>query len=107
MDDNGFDITVEQDESSALVSVAGELDLVSAPTLREAVEAIEAPQVVLDLSGVEFMNSSGLSVLIVLSKRLRGRGGDLVIRGARPMLAKTFTIAGVDEMLHVESAPED
>jgi anti-sigma B factor antagonist len=102
MDDDAFDITVEQDDGDTVLRLRGQLDLLSAPLLRDAVDQLEPQRVVLDVSGVEFMNSSGLSVLIVLAKRLRGQGGELVIRGAQPMLTKTFEISGVTEVLTIE-----
>ncbi|HEX8121302.1 MAG TPA: STAS domain-containing protein [Solirubrobacteraceae bacterium] len=62
--------TQNRDAAGPLLRVAGELDLVTAPALREAIERHE-PGVVLDLSAVEFVDSTGL-VLLMESTRDRG-----------------------------------
>ncbi len=65
-----------------VVSVEGELDLYSAPQLREAVTAAVqdgADHIVLDLTGVPFMDSSGLGVVVACLKHLRETGGELSV----------------------------
>ncbi len=95
-------MTVTVDTDGTVVRPRGELDLVAAPVLRAAVEQTGATSVVIDLAEVEFMNSSGLSVLLALTKRLRAAGGDLTIRNTPAMIRKTFEIAGVHELLTIE-----
>jgi anti-sigma B factor antagonist len=63
----------------AIVAAHGEIDIASAPSLREALDTVTDPgaRVILDLSGVSFMDSTGLSVLISAYKRLVDAGGEL------------------------------
>src|SRR5262245_44347425 len=62
-----------------ILSVEGELDLYTAPTLRERVlmTAGDGGRLIVDLTGVPFMDSSGLGVIVSCLKRLRESGGDL------------------------------
>jgi anti-sigma B factor antagonist len=96
---------------AAVARVAGELDATAASDLRrQLVTAAETnPNVIVDLSGVPFIDSSGLSALLHASWDIRSRHGTLVLAGAgdkvRTVLAVTrldtlFTVVGtVDEAL--------
>jgi anti-sigma B factor antagonist len=78
-----------------VVAAEGELDFVSAPELRAALEAVsDGKRVVLDLSGLSFMDSSGLGVLV----SLRQRQPELSVRvaGASPRVAQLFTLTRLD-----------
>lgn len=83
---------VVEDEGWPVVAVAGEVDLHSVPRLRSAMEDAEARVasggrvVLVDLSEVEFMDSSGLGVLIGRHRELAESGGELrVIAGEAAM----------------------
>ncbi len=66
-----------------VVTVTGELDHVTCPELTARLNAVicdgRRPQVAVDLSGLEFCDSSGLRSLIMAWNRARGRAGDLVL----------------------------
>ena len=84
----------------AVVSVAGDVDMHSVSRLRaELVRLSEAParQLVLDFSGVEFMASAGVHVLLELSARLEAAGGSLALACAHPMVARVMSLTGADE----------
>lgn len=102
MGQQDFDISIDIGHGIAVVRPMGELDLVTAPTFRQSIESIDEKDIIVDFSAVEFMNSSGLSVLISATRKLRSTGGNLVIRNAQPMVRKTLSIAGVDELLTIE-----
>jgi anti-sigma B factor antagonist len=68
-----------------VLTVRGELDLYTAPALRDRVLAAAAEgqrRLVIDLSGVPFMDSSGLGVIVACLKRLRESGGELAVVAA-------------------------
>lgn len=92
--------TAGQSESATVVEVAGELDLHSAPQLRaELVRAVEnnasPPRVVVDLSGVTFLDSTGVGVLVGALKRARQANGSLHFCGAQPRVRRVFEITGL------------
>ncbi|WP_067686181.1 STAS domain-containing protein [Nocardia jejuensis] len=83
-----------------VLAVSGEVDVVSAPRLREAVdEALRtAPKLlVLDLSGVGFLGSAGLSVLLAVSRAVPGGLRLVLSRQAR----RPIEVTGMDEVLAV------
>jgi anti-sigma B factor antagonist len=99
-------LAVERSRSDGyeLLSVEGELDIATAPrmmtALNEAVAEVSRPLVV-DLSEVVFMDSTGLALLINTRRRLvrRGRGFAIVCPGGP--IARVFEIADMVESLHV------
>lgn len=81
--------------------VGGEVDVYTAPRLRERlVELIEqgARRVVVDLSRVEFLDSTGLGVLVGALKRLRAVGGVLGLVCSHERLLKIFRITALDRV---------
>jgi len=94
-----FSAQVEQHEAGAVVRVVGEVDLASAPRLRETLErCIESgtSRIVVDLSGVEFLDSSGLGALVGALKRMRARGNGTFVLAAPPeSVRRMFDVTGV------------
>ena len=82
----------------------GELDLGTAHCLARALErAYEdgAGTVVVDLSGLEFIDSTGLHELVVALMRQRARGGDVLLRAPNPTTARVLEIVGLDQLFTV------
>jgi anti-sigma B factor antagonist len=82
--------------------VTGEIDVRTAPDLRarlhHAVDGCPGTVVTLDLSGLEFMDSTGLGVLIDAQKRARRRDGDVVLIAVPARIAKLFIITGLHKV---------
>ena len=81
-----------------VVRIYGELDLVHADEVRLALEAAPG-NVVVDLSELEFIDSTGLSSVLVARRHVEGRGKSLEIRGARGAVRKLFEAAGLADVL--------
>ncbi len=99
--DEPFDISEETGNGVAIVSATGEIDLATAPALRERLEACidRGPEVVVvDLLGVTFMDSTALGVLVGALKRCRQAGGSMRIVVADPRVLKVFEITGLTEL---------
>jgi anti-sigma B factor antagonist len=75
--------------------VTGELDLLTVSQLRDALATVAAREshVVLDFSAVNFVDSSGLGLLLSTARTTKARGGSLVVRGASPTVRRLFGIA--------------
>ena len=85
----------------SVLEVGGEVDVYTAPRLRERlVELVEqgAKHVVVDLSRVEFLDSTGLGVLVGALKRLRAVGGTLGLVCSHERLLKIFRITALDRV---------
>jgi anti-sigma B factor antagonist len=93
-----------------VVALAGELDAYTSCALRERLAAIGAEgssaRVVLDLAAVSFVASAGLGTLVWATKRLRARGGDVVIKAPNAQVARLLEITGLRHILTIdEGAP--
>ncbi len=87
-----------------VVAVRGEIDLFTAPELKQRLtDAIERDKtrIVVDLTETTFLDSTALGVLIGAVKRLRTRGGGLVIVNVDTNIAKTFEITGLDQVFTI------
>ena len=98
-----FRCTVARDGDAATVVAEGEIDLASSPDLRSELQALldgGVRTLVLDLSGVTFIDSSGLGVLVGVLKRIEEEGDDggLEIRGLTGPARKVFEITGLHEV---------
>jgi len=92
------------DGDTHVVEVLGEVDLFTAPEFKERVMApiaANVERVVVDLAGATFIDSSSLGVLIGAHRRLRGRGGRLLIACDRAAILKTFRVTGLDGVFTV------
>jgi anti-sigma B factor antagonist len=93
--------------NTAVLRVAGEVDVFTAPQLREAlVGALEdgARDVVVDLEGVDFLDSTGLGVLVAGLKRVRQHGGDLSLVCTREHILKILDVTGLIKVLNVHDS---
>lgn len=101
-----FSLTFARDSQAVVVGVVGELDCATGPTLENRLEDLIENQgnrtVVIDLTNMTFVDSSGLSVLVGAYRRLRERGGDLSLRRPSRSTRKVFEITGLDRVLPIE-----
>jgi anti-anti-sigma factor len=101
--------TEESDEDGALVlTVRGELDLETAPTLRERLRAAIAKgrtQLIVDVAGLAFIDSTGISVLVDAMKQARRQDGSLVLRDPTPGTRRVLEIAGLLGLFGLENHP--
>ncbi len=84
-----------------VLEVGGEVDVYTAPRLRERlIELVDggATSVVVDLGRVDFLDSTGLGVLVGALKRLRAAGGGLVLVCDKEPLLKIFRITALDQV---------
>ena len=93
-----------------VITVSGEVDLASSPELDTAIiAAIEsgASSVVIDLTDVSFMDSSGLGVIVRGLKRCREADKDLDLVITNERVLKVFGITGLDQVIPIHDSIED
>ena len=101
-----FDVTIQEQGDAVRVSLSGELDISSAPRLQDdlaRVEAGEPATIVLDLSGLDFMDSTGLRLLIGADSRARSAGRRLVLIQGNEMVQRVLRVTRLDERLEIVS----
>jgi anti-sigma B factor antagonist len=96
------------DGRAAVIAVSGELDLAGAVALEQELARIERERdgaVVLDLRGVEFMDSSGLRLIAVSVQRAQARGRRLALVPGSEQVMRVFDITGMRERLDFVDDP--
>jgi anti-sigma B factor antagonist len=108
---NRFECDIQNAESGAacVVTVRGDIDLASAAdfesALRTALEAAPA-SIVIDLAALSFMDSSGLRVLVSLSKEAESRGATLGLRNIPRHAQRVLDITGLTEWFEDQAGPD-
>jgi len=101
-----LDIKVDRDGTNCVVTLEGEIDVYTAPRLKDAlVEAIEGGcvDVIVDLEGVAFIDSSGLGVLVGALRRAKERSGAVRLVCTRGSILKIFRVTGLDKVFPIFS----
>jgi anti-sigma B factor antagonist len=99
-----FRLEVTERDDWVVVTVAGEVDVATAPRFRELLIGQIADghhHVVVDMTWVDFIDSTGLGVLIGGLKRIRSHGGDLRLVIDDPRVLKVFDITGLDQIFTI------
>jgi anti-sigma B factor antagonist len=99
-----FRIEERAGSTPPVIAVTGEVDVATAPQLRECLHRVIAQgdaTVVLDLLGVTFLDSTALGVLVGALKRCRELGGDLHVVLADPRIMKIFEITGLTNVFTI------
>lgn len=102
-----MNLTTTRDERFSTIRAEGRLTATSVPVLRAAIAGLVEDgdtRVVIDLSATEFIDSSGLGVLIGGLKTARQAGGDLRIAGATDAVRKVLSLTNLDRVLRNHSS---
>ncbi|MDQ6698220.1 MAG: STAS domain-containing protein [Actinomycetota bacterium] len=94
-------LDVSERDGWAVLAVGGEVDVATAPRLREKlIELVNGGhhRIVVDLSAVEFLDSTGLGVLVGALKRVRTHDGDLGLVCTESRVLKVFEITGLTKV---------
>ena len=94
----------------AVIAVAGEIDVYTAPQLRDAISDLVADgvfHVVVDMGGVEFLDSTGLGVLVGGLKRVRAHDGSMRLVCTSERLLKIFRITGLAKVFPIHDSVAD
>lgn len=96
-------IDVRREGDDAVVHLAGELDISTSPDLQDTLaELTDAPRhVAVDLSELEFMDSTGLAALLGAHKTLAENGGTLELRHPNKMVVGLVQITGLDDVFEI------
>lgn len=97
-----MDIDVQVEGDAIVAAVRGRVDTISAPAFEKAVlEFLNGPEklVVFDLSGLEYISSAGLRVVISVAKKLKSKGGEVRLAATSGPVKKVFQVSGFFSML--------
>ena len=107
---SNFNVEVLNDTVAVVIGVSGELDLASSPALERELErgaASQAEIVIVDLRKLEFMDSTGLSVLVRAHQRATENGQRFgVVRGPQ-QVQRLLSLTGVADRLNLADSPDE
>lgn len=97
------------DAGRAVIELGGELDVYSAPALREELARIDTPRplrIAVVMSGVTFIDSAGIGVLIGALKRAAASGGRVALVGCSPHVDRVLRRMGLDKLFGLHASLE-
>jgi len=106
---SNFNVERHDGAEAVVIEVSGELDLASSPALEQELErgaGSEAELLVVDLRRLEFMDSTGLSVLVRAHQRAAEADRRFVVVKGPPQVQRLLDLTGVAERLTLVDSPE-
>ena len=102
---DGFSTEVALEGDATVIHVRGEIDVATCERLRDAIEPHLGPQqtLILDLSGVEFMDSACLNVLVQARGTLTADGGSLFLRNPSLAAHRLLNVTGLEDLLETDA----
>lgn len=100
-DEEGFSAYWEQDEGASILRIRGDLDLSASAALRACLldeVGLDGPPIVLDMSGVPFVDSTCLGVLISVMRQAQDSHRPLRLAAAQTRVRRAFEIAALDDI---------
>ena len=97
-------VTEKQSNDILLYSVNGDIDINSSPDIRDSFEktiAKKAMKIVINLSGVSYIDSSGLATLVEMLKKTRSYGGKLRLSSLAPKVKSLFEITKLEKLFEI------
>ena len=99
-------LDIKGDADELTVRISGEIDHHSAVSVRSEIDRkiaeIRPKRTVIELSGIDFMDSSGLGLIMGRYQKMRAIGGELVLREPNERILKIFRLAGLEKVVIIE-----
>jgi anti-anti-sigma factor len=105
-----FRVDVRNEGRAAVIVVSGELDLASSPELEQVIEGMSESAtelLVIDLRELDFMDSTGLSIIVKAHQRFAEDGRRLGLVKGSPQVQRLLDLTGVADRLPLVDAPEE
>ena len=105
-----FRLEVQSQGKATVIAVRGELDLASSPALQEEldrVSASDAEMLIIDLRELDYMDSTGLSVLVRAHQRAEEQGRQLAVVKGPQQVQRLLSLTGVSDRMTVVDNPEE
>ena len=105
-----LDVEAIHENSANVIALRGEIDVYTAPLLRQKiVDLVDqgALNIVIDMEKVDFLDSTGLGVLVEGLKRVKTRGGNLTLVITQDKILKIFDITGLNKAFPIYGTRED
>jgi anti-sigma B factor antagonist len=108
--DAEFKVTMSEESAAPVLEARGEIDVASAPGFHASLFDLigqEPDMVIVDMSGVTFIDSTGLGVLVAAEKQMRDGGHQLRLVVTQPQITRLLELTGLDKVFTVLSNTDD
>jgi len=98
---------IRQEGEASVVEVHGEVDMHTSPKLHQLLREVcenQPAKIVVDLSKVEYMDSSGIGTLVEIFRRVKGFRGDMVLVSLQPRVRGVFEITKLDKFFTIRDS---
>jgi anti-anti-sigma factor len=105
-----MELNVKDGEKGKLVSVTGRMDAVSSPEFeKELGKLIDEGNInfVVDLTGLDYISSSGLRSVLVTAKKLKGKNGQILLASLQDVVKEVFEISGFSAIIPIHESVEE
>jgi anti-sigma B factor antagonist len=101
-----MDLSIREGDGQAVVALRGELDVADAARVAAALAGIAARErvVIVDLAGLEFIDSSGMAALVLARVQARRAGGDLLLAAPQDRVLRVFAVIRLAEVFCVHAS---
>jgi anti-sigma B factor antagonist len=99
-----MDFTVTEDASHLLLTINGPMELHTVKELQNKIIELNSAvnkDIIIDLSSVDYIDSTGISILIMLNRQQKQKGKGLKIRNATPRVSNLLDLSSLSELLHL------
>lgn len=104
-----MDLRTRESHGQAVVGLRGELDVADAASVAAALAAVaaRAPEIIVDLAGLEFIDSSGLAALVLARGQARRAGGDLLLVAPQDRVMRVLAVIHLAGVFSVHASVEE
>jgi len=101
-----MDLSTRESEGQAVVGLRGELEVADAASVAAALAAVaaRAPEIIVDLAGLEFIDYSGVAALVLARVQARRAGGDLLLAAPRDQVLRVLAVIRLAEVFSVHAS---
>ncbi|MBQ1535790.1 MAG: STAS domain-containing protein [Ruminococcus sp.] len=100
-----MNIAFNRNDTELTVILEGRLDTLSSPELEEKLEPElenDTEKLIFDLSGLEYISSAGLRVLLSATKEMDSNGGEMTVTNVRGEIMEVFEVTGFSDFLNIQ-----
>ncbi len=103
-----FRVEISQHDRATVLATSGELDLASGPELEAELERVnESELIIVDLRRLEFIDSTGLSVLVKANQRAQDAGRRFALVNGGSQIQRLLSLTGIADRLTLVDTPEE
>lgn len=99
-------IDMRSENGQAIAAISGEIDHHNAKELRQKLDkfiiTVQPPELIIDMSSITFMDSSGIGLIMGRSKLMKECGGTLEVRDPQPYIRRVLKLSGIERIVKIK-----